>query len=151
MSPRDLSPESVHAKLRLMREFLDDLEKLDDPSAQRLERERIERYAVERILTQLVDLAVSVNNHVVAAELDQAPAGYRESFELAARAGAISRELAAELGPSVGLRNVLIHEYVEVELTIVAGSVSLALDGYRRYISEVARFLTGSRRGDSNP
>lgn len=151
MTPRDLDAETVHAKLRLIRELLDDLETIQEPTADRLERERLERYAVERILTQLVDLAVSVNNHIAAAILGRAPSDYRNSFELAARAGAMSEKLATELAPSVGLRNILTHEYVDVELSIVARSVFHALDGYRQYVTEVARFLIESDRGDSTP
>lgn len=146
MSVRELDVNELHAKLRLLREFLDDLETLRHSTARSLEDERIQRYAVERILTQLVDLAVSINNHIAVAQLGRAPSHYRESFGLAAQAGAIPEKLASELAPSVGLRNVLTHEYVEVELEIVARSIRLALDGYRRYLNEIARFLS-ERRG----
>lgn len=144
MSPRDLDVAAAHTKLRLIRELLDDLESLRGATSQRLHEERFQRYATERILTQLVDLAVSINNHITAVHLQRAPSDYRESFELAAHAGAIPQKLASELGPSVGLRNVLTHEYVEVELEIVARSIDLALDGYRQYVNEVARFLSES-------
>ncbi|MGH3344122.1 MAG: type VII toxin-antitoxin system HepT family RNase toxin [Carbonactinosporaceae bacterium] len=142
MTPRELDPDAAHAKLRLMRELLDDLENLQEVTPEQLKRERLHRYAVERILTRLVDLAVSVNSHIAGSLLGRAPASYRESFELAARAGAIDVGLAAELSRSVGLRNVLTHEYVAVDLDTVARSVPLALAGYRRYLRAVARFLT---------
>jgi uncharacterized protein YutE (UPF0331/DUF86 family) len=141
MSPRELDRAMIHAKLRVLRDLLEDLEPLRNISAERLGTERLTRYAVERILTQLVDVAVSVNSHVSAALAARGPADYRESFELAARAGLISEPLARELAPSVGLRNVLTHEYVGVDLAIVAGSIGRAVDGYRRYVEEVARFL----------
>ena len=63
------------------------------------------RHAVERILTQLVDLAVSVNGHVAAARLGRGPATYPESFRLAAEAGLLDAQLADQLAPSSGLRN----------------------------------------------
>lgn len=151
MNVRTLDVDEIHAKLRLIREFLDDLETLRHSTARSLEGERIHRYAVERILTQLVDLAVSINNHIAVTQLGRAPSDYRESFGHAARAGALSEKLARELAPSVGLRNVLTHEYVEVELEIVARSIGLALDGYRRYVNEVARFLSERRGEDPNP
>ena len=141
MSPRELDGAMLHAKLRVIRELLDDLEPLRDISAERLATDRLTRYAVERILTQLVDVAVSVNSHVSAAFAGRGPADYRESFDLAARAGLISESLARELAPSVGLRNVLTHEYVGVDLAIVAGNIGRAVDGYRRYVEVVARFL----------
>jgi uncharacterized protein YutE (UPF0331/DUF86 family) len=35
----------------------------------------------------------------------------------------------------------LTHEYVGVDLAIVARSIDPAVEGYRRYVEEVARFL----------
>lgn len=135
----------IQERLRLIRDLLADLDAVRDVTADRLERDRIVRHAVERILTQLVDLAVSINSHIAAEQDRRAPATYRESFMAAARAGAISPELANELAPSAGLRNVLTHEYVAVDLVLVARAVSLAREGFGRYVAEVARFL--QRRG----
>jgi uncharacterized protein YutE (UPF0331/DUF86 family) len=107
----------------------------------RLETDRIVRHAVERIITQLVDLAVSVNSHISAAVAGEAPTTYRDSFSAAAKAGAISPELAAELSPSAGLRNILTHEYATIDIGLVAQAIPEAVGGYRRYITQVARFL----------
>lgn len=131
----------IQERLRLIRDLLADLDVVGGVTSERLQRDRIVRHAVERILTQLVDLAVSINSHIAAEKDGRAPATYRESFGAAARAGAISIELADELAPGAGLRNVLTHEYVAVDLALVARAVSLARDGFRRYVTEVARFL----------
>jgi uncharacterized protein YutE (UPF0331/DUF86 family) len=56
----------------------------------------------------------------------------------------ISAELAAELAPSAGLRNILTHEYVTVDLTLVASAVPLAYAAYRRYVTEVSRYVAYS-------
>jgi uncharacterized protein YutE (UPF0331/DUF86 family) len=141
VTPPSLDRDAILAKLHLLREFLDDLGSVGEVSADRLANDRLARHAVERILTQLVDLTVSINGHVAAIRLGKGPANYRESFELAAKAGAISPELARELAPSVGLRNILTHEYASIDLEIVASSVSRALDSYRRYTTQLARFL----------
>lgn len=132
----------MHAKLRLMRELLDDLDGLGEVSARRLQDERMLRYAVERMLTQLVDLAVAVNGHIASALLGEGAADYRGTFALAARAGALEAELAAELSPSVGLRNLLTHEYAVIDLRLVAASIAPAREGYRAYVKAVATFLT---------
>jgi len=131
----------VQERLRLIRELLDDLSDIGEVTASRLRRERITRHAVERIVTQLVDLSVAVNSHLAAALLSEAPATYRESFSAAARAGAISEELGAQLAPSAGLRNVLTHEYAVIDVGLVAASIPQMATGYRQYLSSVARFL----------
>lgn len=124
-----------------MQDLLDDLRSVRGLTADKLSRDRMTRHAVERILIQLVDLAVSVNGHVAAARLGRGPATYRDSFRLAAEAGLLDAQLADQLAPSSGLRNVLTHEYVEVDLQLVAQSVERALSDYPRYIRSAAAFL----------
>lgn len=143
MTPPTLDVAMVQARLRTMRELLDDLDAAVPVPASRLREDRMLRHAVERILTQLVELAVSVNGHLGVARLGTGAATYRESFDLAVRAGALPAELAARLQPSVGLRNVLVHEYAEVDLVLVARGVELALADYRAYIRAVATALPG--------
>ncbi len=133
----------LQERLRLLRDLLADLDIVGQVSAERLRSDRIVRHAVERILAQLVDLAVSINSHLAAATLGRAPATYRESFAAAAEAGAIPLDLAETLAPSAGLRNVLTHEYARLDLRLVAEAVPGARDGYRRNVSEVARYLAG--------
>jgi uncharacterized protein YutE (UPF0331/DUF86 family) len=126
-----------------MRELLDDLGSAAPDFAAVLIDDRLRRHAIERILTQLVEMAVKINSHVVGATLGRVPRSYKESFSLAVECGLIDRELADELEPSAGMRNVLVHEYLEIDVEKVAAAVPLALDGYRRYVSAVARFVTG--------
>ncbi|WP_460406355.1 HepT-like ribonuclease domain-containing protein [Actinophytocola sediminis] len=53
------------------------------------------------------------------------------------------RDLLDDLAASsVGMRNLLVHEYLEIDVEQVAAAVPLALDGYRRYVAAVAGFVT---------
>lgn len=142
--PPVMDAETLHAKLRIMRELLDDLESVGDVTARQLDRERLTRHAIERVLTQLVALAVAINGHIAVARLGRAPSDYRDSVRLGSEAGAISADLAEQLSPSVGLRNVLTHEYAAIDLQIVSESVPLALKGFREYLREVADFLSAN-------
>lgn len=141
MSPRDLSAAAVGVRLRLMRELLDDLAALGEVSERSLTEDRLSRRALERILTQLVDLAADINQHVVSSRTDRAPVDYRSSFDAAAELGLLPRDLADALKPSVGLRNVLVHQYVNADLRIVAAAVPLAEDQYAEYVRRVAEWL----------
>lgn len=141
MTPRDLDTGVVQARLRLIEELLDDLERAGELTGSMLEQDRMLRHAVERILSQIVELAVSVNGHVSATVLAKAPADYRSSFELAAAAGLIAPELAAALQPSVGLRNVLAHEYVDIDLDLVAKATRIAQNDYRAYLRNASDWL----------
>ena len=150
MTPPAVDAALVHAKLHAMRELLDDLDAAGPVDAGRLSSDRMLRHAVERILTQLVELAAAVNGHLAVGRLGRGATTYRESFALAAEAGAVPHELAERLAPSAGLRNVLVHEYAQVDLALVARGVELAREDYRTYVREIARALPGGR-ADGRP
>lgn len=141
MSPRDFSSAVVTRRLTVMRELLDDLESLGDLTQERLEEDRLALRALERIMTQLVDLASDINQHIASSLRDQIPGDYRASFDLAAESGAITEALASALKPSVGLRNVLTHEYVGLDLEVLIAAVPLARDGYGEYVRSVAGWI----------
>lgn len=141
MSLRELDPEVVQVRLGSIRDLLADLAQVGALSAVDLRRERMLRHAVERIISQLVELAVSINAHIAATELGKAPADYRDSFGLLQSASVLPADLTERLRRSVGLRNILAHEYTRVDMEIVAGAIPAAERDYDEYVRHVARWL----------
>lgn len=141
MTPRPLDVPVVQRKLALMDDLLRDLAALGELSTSQLAADRLRRHALERILTQLVQLAVDINAHLATSAGQPAPADYRTSFRAAAAAGVLSSDLAERLLPAVGLRNVLVHEYATVNLDLVVAARELAERDFHEYVQSVARFL----------
>lgn len=142
MSTRPVDAAVVQRRLVLMDSQLGTLARIGSITEARLLEDDLVRYAVERILTQLVDTAVAINSHIVAALVGRTPDDYRSTFAAAAEAGALTPELAERLAPSVGLRNILIRDYTDTDLAILVASVPRALTDYRDYVSTVAQFLS---------
>ncbi len=142
MTPRTLDWRSVRPKLRKIDELLGLLEDFGQVDAALLDTDTRTALAVERVLSLLVELAFSVNSHVAAARLQQTPDSYAESFTLAARAGTIAPELARRLTPSAGMRNVLVHAYLDIDHEIVAAAVPRAIAEYAEYTRQVARWFS---------
>jgi uncharacterized protein YutE (UPF0331/DUF86 family) len=140
MTPHAVDWRSVRAKLRKIRELLDALAGLGTVDRARLDTEPLTRLAIERILSLVVDLAFACNSHVAVGLLSRAPDSYAESFDLASDAGLIERELAKLIRPSAGLRNVLVHAYLDVDQDRVAAAVPLALEQYGEYVRQAAAF-----------
>ena len=141
MTPPPLRPEAVQRRLREMRELLGVLRRHADVTGDELRTDLERRLVVERALQQLVDLAVKINAHVATAAGLPAPASYYTSFLAAAEAGALDEDLAEALAPSTGLRNRLVQEYEEIDLTVVASALPGAVDGYSDYVRRVAGWL----------
>jgi len=141
VTPRDFRAAVVQARLAQMRELLGDLDRLGDVSAEQLRSDRFLRHVVQHVLVQLVQLAVAINSHVAATLAGEAVTDYRASFDAAVGAGLLDAELAAALKPSVGLRNVVVHEYVDIDHAVVAAALPQARRGYGRYVRTVAEWL----------
>lgn len=149
MTPRRLDPQTVRARLRLLRDAIDDLDRQGEIDADRLREDRDVRRIVERCIEHLVDVAAAINAHVAAAELGRAPHDLAESFDLAGQAGMLPDGLVAELRPSAGMRNVIVHAYLDLDFELVAAAVPRAVDAYTRYVETVARFVR--QRGRDGP
>lgn len=141
MSPRALDLAVIQRRLEQIELLLDDLEFAGTVTADRLGQDRMLRHAIERIMTQLVELATAINSHISVVTFGAAPEDYHGSFRRCAEAGAIPAPLAEQLAPSAGLRNILVHAYVDIDLAVVASSVTSALTGYREYCRAVAAWL----------
>ena len=141
MTPRRLDVATLGRKLRAMRRLLDELHRLGAIDADRFAREFTTQLIVERIVSQLVDLAAGINTHVVTVEVGESPADVRRSFDAVADLGVIDRDLAERLAPSAGLRNVLVHAYVDLDLARLVAAVPLAAEQYAEYVRQVARWV----------
>lgn len=141
MTPRRLDPDTVLRRLSEIDRLLDDLESIGPVDVEQLERDRLLRHGVERVLAAVVDLAVAVNSHVSAAAGASLPEDYQSSFASAAAAGAIPENLATALAPSAGLRNAIVHAYLDIDLDRVAAAVPAALVDFRTYVKNVAEWL----------
>ncbi|HEX5812174.1 MAG TPA: HepT-like ribonuclease domain-containing protein [Pseudonocardia sp.] len=71
----------------------------------------------------------------------RSPPDVRRSFTAVADTGLIDHDLAQRLAPSAGLRDVLVHAYVDLDLARVVAAVPLASEQYAEYVRQVARWM----------
>ena len=70
---------------------------------------------LQRACEQSIDLA----NHAIKTRKLGLPKASKESFALLAKEGIIPRELASKLSSMVGFRNVLVHQYQELDIELM--------------------------------
>lgn len=85
--------------------------------------------------------AVGINVHVVTARRGVPPATYRESFLAAGEVGLIDPTLAQALAPTAGLRNILVHDYLEADANLIEQAVAVAPEQFAEYIRQVSGYL----------
>jgi uncharacterized protein YutE (UPF0331/DUF86 family) len=101
-----------------------------------------ERKGIERVLQEATEAALDINAHVIAERGVDVPDDYFGGFIKLGELGILTRELAASLAPSAGLRNRLVHQYDAIDDAKVLAAVGTILDLYPRYIQAIEAELT---------
>ena len=99
------------------------------------DRQDIIAINLQRACEQALDMA----NHVVAARKLGWPRTSAESFDLLEKAGLVTAATAGRMKAMVGLRNVLVHQYQDLDLDIVTSAVREHLSD----LSDFARTMVG--------
>lgn len=92
------------------------------------------RNAVLMDLQQAIQACIDLAAHACADDALGAPATAAEAFALLARHGRVDETLARRLTGAAGLRNLIVHQYADIELERVLRIVREDLDDLRRFV-----------------
>jgi uncharacterized protein YutE (UPF0331/DUF86 family) len=89
------------------------------PSREVFEKDFIRQDAIAINLQRAMELAIDMANHLIKEKKLGLPNESRDSFVLLERAGIISTDLSKRLQGMVGFRNILVHQYQKLELSVM--------------------------------
>jgi uncharacterized protein YutE (UPF0331/DUF86 family) len=95
----------------------------------------------ERYLQLAIQAVLDVSNHIVADMSVSLPADHREIFEILAKHKVLPRALSRRLVPMAGFRNLLVHEYLEIDRHRVYATLKHDLGDFEKFIKAVSRLL----------
>lgn len=130
-------PQLVSKKLAIVETSVHELRSMARPAE--LRRDVRERRFVEHTLQVAIQAVLDVASHVVSDRRLGEPQTNRELFDLLARAGIIDERLASTLRDMAGFRNVLVHGYQDVDLTVVESVLRDHLDDLLDFVAVVRR------------
>ena len=130
-----MSPEVVKKKLESITLYLNDLL----PNKKISFNEFMQKhYEIERILELLIMTASDIVFHLITDKGEPVPASYKAAFLRAGELGIIGKKLSKNLALSAGLRNILVHEYEEIDYKIVYKSIPSAIKDFTALIKELS-------------
>lgn len=88
-----------------------------------------------------VEMVINIAEHIVAGLNLGHPETAKELFPLLAKEKIIDEELSKTLQDAVGLRNILVHQYLDVDLGILTDSATTGLKDLREFAKEISEFL----------
>jgi uncharacterized protein YutE (UPF0331/DUF86 family)/predicted nucleotidyltransferase len=131
----------VVRRLLVLSEALQDLARPEARDGRALAEDRVLRAAVERWLQVAIESCIDLAYHV-AADAGWPPSeSARSAFLLLTSHGVIAHDLAERLGRAAGLRNLLVHDYVSVDLATLAHVVAHDLGDLRTFAAAIAALL----------
>jgi uncharacterized protein YutE (UPF0331/DUF86 family) len=95
----------------------------------------------ERYLQLAIQCVLDVSNHVVADLRLNLPADNRELFEMLAVQKVLPKKLSLKLTAMAGFRNILVHEYLEIDRRRVYSTLKNDLGDFEKFIGAVSKLL----------
>jgi len=131
--------------LRLLRNVTDDVAVLKHESAADETRRRDPMWlrGVKYTFVTAIEACVDVAQHICAAEGWGPPSDNGDAVRLLGEHGVLPADLAVSVRRAVGFRNVLVHEYVEVDDKIVISRLT-DLSDLEEFVRAVAKYVSPS-------
>ena len=90
-------------------------------------------------ITRAVQLSVDIATHVLSTGNEAVPDTMSDAFVKLYRQGVISKQVAEKMKKSVGYRNVAVHSYDDVDLSITYEIARDHLQDFKDFIKEIRR------------
>lgn len=131
--------------LRLLRSIADDTSVLRQEAGASAERRRdpIWLRGIKYTFVTAIEACVDVAQHICATEGWGPPADNGDAVRLLGVHGVLAAELATSMRKAVGFRNVLVHDYIDVDDEIVVDRLK-SLSDLDEFVSQVAAYVTGA-------
>ncbi len=133
--------EIVYRKLKKLNSYIKELETFKDITFEEYLKDFQNRRTVERLIQLIVDVAVDINSHILVDEGHMPPEDAYDSFIKVGNKGIIPQKFAEEIAPSTGERNIIVHEYEQIDDGIIFSSIKKAITMYKKYISYYMEYL----------
>jgi uncharacterized protein YutE (UPF0331/DUF86 family) len=135
-----VEPDVVRRKLLEIAEATGHLRSWLPITIDRLETNQQLRWAVERGLQVAAEALFDVGAHLLAAEFREVVDEYRQIPRRLLARGVLSQSVAERLKGLAGFRNVLVHEYADVDVRRVHAGLE-RLGDFDAFIEDVERWL----------
>jgi uncharacterized protein YutE (UPF0331/DUF86 family) len=117
------------------------LRRYRERGAEALQRDEDLQWLVERGLHLGCEIVLDLGNHVLAGAFGRTSETYEQILDGLLAERVVSPELRGELQGLGGFRNVLVHEYLEIDPTRIVEALAHAPERFARFADELHRWL----------
>jgi uncharacterized protein YutE (UPF0331/DUF86 family) len=95
----------------------------------------------ERYLQLAIQCVLDISNHIIADMRLNLPSDNKEVFAMLAKHKVVSAALSRKLTAMAGFRNILVHEYLEIDRRRVYSALKNDLGDFEKFIRAVTKLL----------
>jgi uncharacterized protein YutE (UPF0331/DUF86 family) len=126
-------------RLAKLEELLRDLRRLRPVPLDEFVSDRGLQAQAERWLQLAAECCAELSHHLIADRGWKTPDSYKDAFRVLASEGVLDGALASAMQGWAGLRNVLVHLYLDVDPAILHGVLQTELDDLESFARAVMR------------
>ncbi|HLD61584.1 MAG TPA: DUF86 domain-containing protein [Patescibacteria group bacterium] len=131
----------IKRKIEHILSYLEELKPIAKISFEEFVGDKRNFRTAERDLQLIVDTAVDINNHLVVASGSLPPNDYFESFIKLSNLQIFPKQFAERIAQSAGLRNRLVHEYEEIDLSRLFEDLENDIRDYQEYCEYIIKYI----------
>lgn len=139
MNPVDR--QTLARKLEYLRKQLQQLEPYRELSEDLLRSDVTNRLIVERLLEVSVQSIIDCSRLLVALEDMRGIRDERDALTILAERGVISQELSVRLLRAKGFRNILVHEYVDIDPALLSAHLHAGVEDLWEFARSLAKVV----------
>lgn len=138
----NIDAEMIGRKIARIEAELHLLEKFKKLTFDEIAQNQVTHHTVERIIEIIVGAAIDINQHlIVALGKGELPFDFTKSFLIVSDLGIYPKDFGEQISKSVGLRNILVHEYEELDEKKFYASIKDCYRDYTKYCRYILEYL----------
>lgn len=138
-----LRVDALEVRLLRLESVISELVRLGQADPERFRQEASSMWSVERGLQLGAEILLDIGNHILVAEYGVSSSEYRDIFKRLAERQVISLSLADRLGGLAGFRNILVHDYLDLDRERVLENLRRAPKDFSEFAREIRDWLEG--------
>ena len=137
----ELDSAIVERKLDFIRKALKDVKEIVENGKDAYLKDHRTQLVMERLIERIVEPAVDLSNHILRKQFSEVAPTYREAFLHLSKHGILANELSKQLAPFAGLRNLIAHQYEEIDHEKVFHAAEESLSVFVEFIGSIEFYL----------
>jgi uncharacterized protein YutE (UPF0331/DUF86 family) len=135
----------IEARLKKLEEILKVLQQIKGEPTEKLRTDQLIYSALERNLELAIQCVLDIGNHLIAIENWRSPKDYKDIIKILGEQAVLPHVFAKRIEKMAGLRNILIHSYLEIDQDEIINSLK-ELDDIKEFIRHIKHYLENSKK-----